>query len=275
MCKKEAILFLPYVYGFNTRAKTIVHKVAFLLYIVIPCIMNILFMNSFEVDIILFILSFTGMYLVYEIGYIYNDVYTTQKEINPTHWLKTKEMENYTQDKFPLLISFRVLFLTAVYVFMIIRGANNIVAYGISLSFLYLFFSLHNYFRGAINLVTDGFLNLFKYLTPLVVFATKGIDVLFFVYLFFEVPFARMLGYAIGKKYAFHRLKNIDVDIRRIIYYLVLTFIAGILFIANHIHVWFLYGVVYMLVYRVLCLILSRIESINKIRWKNEDQNGD
>lgn len=274
MCKKEAILFLPYAYGFNTRAKTILHKISFLLYIIAPCFINIMFMKSFEVNFVLFVLAFTGMYLVYEVGYIYNDIYTTQKEKNPTHWLKTEEMEYYAKDKFPLLISFRVVYLTAVCLAMSMIGSNNITLYIVGLTFLYLSFSLHNYFRGPINIVTDGFLNLFKYLTPMVIFSEINTDILFYVYLFFEVPFARMIGYVIGKKYALHRLANINVDIRRVIYYLILTFVAGILFVVDHIHIWFLYGAVYMLVYRVLCLILSRRENINKVRWKNEDRNG-
>lgn len=267
------ILFLPYAYGFNTRAKTIIHRISFLLYIIAPCLMNIIFMRSFDVDYGLFVLAFSGMYIVYEIGYIYNDVYTTKRENNPTRWIKTDELERYVEEKYPLLISSRIIYLTSICVSMSLVWNCNIRVYIICLALLYLFFSLHNYFRGFVNVFTDGLLNLFKYLTPLIAFAATYSDVRFFVYLLFEVPVARMIGYVIGKNYAFHGLAGINVDVRRVLYYFILTTVAGIMCIVNYSHIWFLYGVIYMLIYRIFCLILSKREGIRNTRWKNGDRN--
>ena len=82
-----------------------------------------------------------------------------------------------------------------------------------------------------------------------------------------------MIGYVIGKNYAFHGLAGINVDVRRVLYYFILTTVAGIMCIVNYSHIWFLYGVIYMLIYRIFCLILSKREGIRNTRWKNGDRN--
>lgn len=271
---REAILFFPFAYGFNTRAKTIIHKVAFLLYIIGPIFMNVLFMRAFKIKCSLFMLAFSGMYIVYEIGYIYNDIYTTKKEVNPTRWLKTEQMEKYAEDHYPLLVSIRVIYLTIIIWFVLESGGDNVLFYATSLVLLYFTFSFHNFFRGPINALTDGILNLLKYLSPLIIFAVEKSDLRFFLYLFLEVPLARMLGYVIGKKYALFRLAKINVDIRRVFYYFILTVIAAVMSFFDKNHIWFLYGSLYMILYRILCLFLSKQESINNTRWKNEDRNG-
>lgn len=272
MVIKKIVLFFPYGYGFNTRAKTQIHKVAFLFFIMIPCIINILFMNSFHINYIIFFLSFTGMYMVYEIGYIYNDTYTVSKEKSPTRWLKTEEQEKITKRFYPILISFRVLYVCLILFILTRLKANNVFLYMILLGILNLFFSFHNFFRGKINILTDGVINMLKYLSPMIIFVTKYSDYRFFIYLFFETAFPRMVEYAIGNGYAFSKWKKIGTDFRRVIYYLLLLCTAGVMYAINREHIWFLFGVIYMLIYRLLCMIIGRNDKIKFLRGMNGDR---
>lgn len=269
----NAMLFLPFAYGFNTRAKTKIHKIAFIFFILGPCLLNALFMTSFAIDLVAFLGAFCGMYMVYEIGYIYNDIYTTQKEEFPTKWLKTRDMESFVQANYPLLISVRVLYVSLL-IFVLLKTAQNTHYYIISLGILYFSFSLHNYYRNSLNIATDCLLNLFKYISPMIILINNIADCRFLFYLSLETVVPRTFEFAVGNNYAFKKMKAIDTDVRRVIYYFILSAIAGGLAIYRYDNIWFLYGSFYMLLYRISCLFIGKNDSIKKLRKENGDRNG-
>lgn len=268
---KPYYLLIPYFYGFNTRAKTTVHRISFLLFIFAPIFIAAYFMTCGEIDILLFILSFSAMYVVYEIGYIYNDVYTTKKEKKPTRWLKTENQEAFTQDFFPFLISVRVVYAAILIVAINHLGGLNSEAFIICLALLDFSFSGHNYFRNKVNIITDFAVNIFKYSIPLIPFVTSINQFPYILWIIVEIPLARGSEFIIGHKYGLKHLQQIQTDIRRIIFYGILLLIGmAISFFTKEVFYLILSG--YLFTYRFLCYFATKIAFIKKMRVDNGDR---
>lgn len=261
-------LFLPYLYGFNTRARSKVHKVSFFMLIVLPIFLNIFLLNNFVLDIFLFFLAFTAMYLVYEIGYIYNDVFTVKKEEKPTQWLTKKNVE-FVNDNYLLLISSRVIYILLL--MMVIRHISpyNYELFVVSLILLYFVFSLHNSFRGWINIITDGLLQILKYGSIFLLFLNGKDLLLAYIYIYIEIAFLRTLEFGIGKKYILKKLQNVNMDSFRLIYYLCMLVISAVLGIFSEEVYPLSIGLVYLLIYRILCKIMTLNKKIVEIRSTN------
>jgi len=266
-------IFFPYGYGCITRIKSIVHKISFFIIYVIPVFyfaLNSLQQAMVNGDFLLRIaIAFTETYCIYEIGYIYNDIFTRKKEKSPTNWFDNDGIERFVEQNYILLISVRVIYLTVGIVVLLLANEKNLPIFVIFLGLLYFTFSLHNYFRDKRNVLTDFFLNFFKYLTPVVLFVSSYQGIKNCIYLFFEIIIVRSLEFALGKGYFFSKLNSFDVDVLRVYYYAVLTLIAFVFWLAGFTNYTFLLSTVYFLIYRVFCIAVGRNRIIKNEREKN------
>lgn len=257
---------LPYIYGFSTRAKTLVHRLSFIALILIPILLHALIMAGCNFSFVLFCIGFTAMYVTYEIGYIYNDVYTVLKESKPTKWLEEKN-SIFVQNNYPLLISSRIICIFICIVVLTKYNTTNWLEFVGCLCLIHFVFSLHNYFRGIQNVFTNGGLQILKYISVLLLFGTgKNLFVHSFS-VFFEIAFVRTIEYAISKKYILTN-KNINIDNFRIIYYLLLSVVSFILYVVSEKYISFLIGSLYLMSYRVICKLLISNNKIVESRAK-------
>lgn len=263
------ILFLPYFYGFNTRARTNIHKLSFIFVVLVPILLNVYLMTSGLFEILDFILAFTVMYAVYEIGYIYNDAYTAKKEKKPTQWLKDEYIA-FVDDTYPLLIAARVMVILIGLFFLSYRQLYNFKGYVIMMGMLYMAFAFHNYYRGKINIITDGCLQIAKYCSILILFLNLQEVYVYLLYIYLEIGLVRTVEFGIGKKYIFPFLQIIKVDNLRVVYYFVLTVIAGVLSVTYKSSFHLFIGSLYMFCFRLVCLLLGKNKKISDNRMSND-----
>lgn len=263
------VLFLPYGYGFNTRAKTSVHKISLAAIFFVPVLINTRLMAGESFNLLTFIIVFTINYTVYEIGYIYNDIYTAKRELNPTKWIKTQKMEKFADKKFPLLVSIRVFYIAVGILYLLARELSNLRIFILLLAMLDISFAFHNSFRGKANILTDGALNLLKYISPMVIFVKGNADYRYMIFLYFETAFVRTVEFGIGNRYILPRLWKYDVDKRRLCYYSILFIVAVLCAVADETFLGFAVGAGYMFLYRTLCVMAMKFGKVENVRKQN------
>lgn len=265
------LLFLPFGYGFNTRAKTPVHRLSFLALILAPIVLNVSLMTRMQFDLVIFVLAFLAMYVTYEVGYIFNDVYTANKEKKPTQWLDDDKVA-YVHDKFPLLVAMRGLYVSVILVVLYIYKIPNYELFIIGLALMTVAFSFHNYFRGKQNVFTDGALQFFKYTIVLLPFGAGMNLALYVLFIYFEIAFERTLEFAIGKKHFLKVLQKYNIDNLRIVYYIILFILSMILIAMNKEIISLAIGTFYLLLYRVFCKLLTLNKSVRIVRKSNSKE---
>ena len=233
-----------------------------------PIAINVYLMTEGTAHWLAFALAFSAEYAVYEIGYIYNDTYTAGKEASPTKWVPP-EYKDYVKNDYPILIASRVFFIGVAFNLLCMLRASNVGLFGFLMAALYCDFTAHNYFRNAANVFTDGILQLLKYCSPMVLFLRQTTDLRFFVYIVLQIALVRALEFAIGKKYFFKKLQVYSIDFLRVIYYLGILAVAAAICVVSGSAMEMLPGTLFLLGYRVFCMILSKSKKISDERNTN------
>lgn len=215
-------LFIPLYYSFLTRVnkfKTIVSYIYTFLLINFFLVYLVSDMPIREA-IIIFILAFISLNLVYEIGYLYNDYYTVKKEKTPTIRLCDKDNLSLNQF-FPLLIAFRVLLITIIVLILSNFENINLSLFILMLSLLNFSYSLHNYFRNKMNLITIFLLMIFKYLSipSLFINYIQNIHVLIIFLLTF--PLVRTILFTVHERIGIKLVKKDEIIEFRVKYFFI------------------------------------------------------
>lgn len=266
--------YLPYVYGISTRAKTVFYKLSFLAYIVIPNLIAVLiyfrFLNIVNL-FIPFIMAFTAMYCVYEIGYIQNDTFTIRFEQEPTYRLPKKEQE-YVYKNALLLISVRFVTI-AVLVFLLSRIHGLLIFPFISmLCILYVGYSFYNSFRNRSNIVSIFFVLLGKYCAIPLLFIPVRTNYIIYLAIIIAIPLFRTVEESkTNKRY---KLKTTlftpsRIDLTRALYYLILVCVTSVLTVFGKDS--FMPALIffsYLFVFRALCYVASKSKKILDNREK-------
>jgi hypothetical protein len=257
--------FFPYLYGFSTRAKTISYKISFLLVVIFPILFCVLsYWSSVIYDIGIFIMGFTAMYCIYEIGYIFNDTHTTKYEKDPTYRLSFEDQKRIERLSI-VIISERILIVGVLVILLNYMDAKNIILFVICLLLLNFFYSLHNYYRSRISVVTMFLVVLMKYITVPILFMDLKDYWIYASILAIIIPVIRMFEYGTKDYCKLIPIKNIDLF--RVYYYFFLTIISIILFLINIEFLFFVILATYFFVFRIISYIIIR-KSNGRIRNK-------
>lgn len=268
---KNIILFFPYQYGFHTRAKSKMHKVSFLFLIFFPIAMNAMMINEKTLDVVFvcrLLLFFSAMYMVYEIGYIGNDVFTPKLEKKTTRWLDKGRIK-YVQKNYKKLIAIRIIWVALIICILEILHTEKIIHFILTLICLTASFHIHNSIRGRLNVLTDFLLNFFKYTSCLLPFSADAKKLTNFVFFsIIEIVLVRTLEFGIERHYILTFLKGFDYDKNRVKYYSLLTVGAGVFSVMNADFRPLFCVSLYLFLYRLFCLILVRksymVQSVKK-----------
>lgn len=248
--------FFPFGYGFNTRAKTLAYRLSFFVVTVLPSLYIALMIGGLNIQaLISYIVSFVAMYVVYEIGYIYNDVYTVGFEKSPTYRLSEGDYK-YVRKKYPLMISTRLGVVIASVCYFFYYNSRIVLTYILLLFLLYLIYSIHNYTRSKVTAFTMLGIVWLKYLIPIVSFMDKSNAFECVLLSLCIIPFPRFVEY--GSKDYCHLFKLRQYGRFRIIYYAVLLTceVLGLIFTRKYI--WHIPLIAVMLVYRCFTYIIEK-----------------
>lgn len=226
------------------------------------CLLSYIYYSVIPCAIPEFLISFAIIFLVvlalYEIGYLYNDLFAVKVENAPT--LRVKN--DWFVQNFYGLVGSRVVFIVFSIVGLYINSRQLCVS-GYLLNFIVLLaclgfaFYLHNVVRGPGNVLTFCALSFLKYYTVLFLIS----DNLFFIMVFLSFTFIRTLEYGSVKGYIKGRLAAFivsDIDFFRVVYYIFLFSAVGIFVLAGMIPLNYLFVVIYFLVYRLGIYALVR-----------------
>jgi hypothetical protein len=261
------ILICPFAYGIKTRTKTWVSKLSFVGLFVIPNILFCYFSSEGEITIINFFVALSTLFSAYEVGYIYNDVLAVKYETNPTKWIPVDSLE-FVHKTYEILIGIRVIWIViACWILSVSYSISKVFTFLLVLGFLNLFYGIHNYIRGVGNCITFFLLQFIKY-GGLVILFGKGRNILTYIVCgVLEIGIVRTYEYLRDKRYLNSMPLIENVDLRRVLYCLLLTMIT--LVVSNLIND---YGIlltcIYMLIYRLFCFWLSKIDFIKDDRKK-------
>lgn len=261
--------FIPYTYGLESRSKSIFYKLSFIILIILPILITVIFFggNNFKIYIE-FALAFTSMYSVYEIGYMVNDTFTTSFEEFPSYWLPQKERKVINKI-YPLLISERVLIITIACYAMNVVNVKNLWLFIIELALLNILFSLHNCVRNRFNIVTNMLLQALKYCSVPVLFVNLNDYPICIIVMCLAVPLIRSIEFLRKKRFNIKWAQNMPFDLIRVIYYLVLIVVGVILNYFCQSFFCLVYIAVLLFLFRLTCYIGIKSKKIQDIRTNN------
>jgi hypothetical protein len=203
-----------------------------------------------------FSLGFMAFYTLYEVGYLENDIITTQKESSATLRLPFKEQEKITKG-YSQIVGFRLLLV--LFFLLLLRGVvgswEALSAFLLLLLVSRVVFWFHNHLRNRGNIVTYFLLASLKYGMVFTLNGTQE-EGLFLLGVLLLFPLPRTLEHMARKRYGFKRyaLRMGSYDCFRIVYYGGFVFILLIPLLSSEMsgRWWLLEGFgVYFLLFRL------------------------
>lgn len=171
-------------------------------------------------SLLIYPLFFYAVISLYEIGYLYNDIYSVKKERSPTD----RVFDQWFVVNFNRLVLSRVIFVI-LFLFLIwmLIPFDKFVVFFTFLMLLGFSFYLHNTIRGRLNVLTFCFLSFMKYSTLLVFLNDYTLIALTFL----SFTFLRTIEYAAVKKHI-PKLDFITKDFHsfRMVYYFILVVLS-------------------------------------------------
>jgi hypothetical protein len=184
---------------------------------------------------VLFTLSFFAFYTLYDIGYIYNDIFTIKYEENPNFRLK-KEAYSYFEKHYEQIVSKKILLFMVLlsiamafsfcYELSVYFGAYLMMVCGVGVAF-----TLHNRVRSRWNIGTFFLLSSLKYITPLMLLLPWSQMVLIWPYVILLFPLPRTIEHATKTKYHLQSWQRLigSHDRFRLYYYALLWVVLSIM----------------------------------------------
>lgn len=223
--------YLPIFWIFSVRYNgkiNIINSVSFFMIDVFPTVYIALALKGVDaVNIFNLMVSIFVMFCFYEIGYIFNELITTTFEKQPTlripeknRIIMLKHIEN--------MVTLRLVIGVIISDYLIECNPNNIKLFISMILILLISYSLHNYYRNWINLLTMGIEVTLKYMMPISLILPLELYTQAILMIIVSVTLLRVIEYGVKKKIIKHRIRNVDGF--RIRYYMVsviLVFLIG------------------------------------------------
>ncbi len=253
--------YIPLMYTYVTRYKTVFRFLSFLFFTCLPSFYIVVVNNNISFQLIVnYIVTFIVMYSAYEVGYLFNDIVTIQFEQNPTLRINKKyidilpkHLENMLTVRFAAIVI--GCFFLQNYVF-------NIDIFIVALLLLFITYSLHNFVRSRINIITMFLLVLLKNLILIIPFMNDEFYQIMIIVLF-SIVFIRT--YEFATKDRFKLLSPIkDIDFFRIKYYLIVLLFIFILYTTHFMPMKYLYIFLMFLVYRLFTYLLLKKQVLKR-----------
>lgn len=220
---------IPFVYLFNSRLHLRVERISWVFINPIVLFLATWLLSNLPLGehILLFLLAFLVWQSLYEIGYIYNDVFTTKNEVDPTLRLGERGA-SFIERRFALIVTFRsaisaLAFLGIVWLDQYKNLNLHVLWFLGVLGLSCIAFVAHNSIRNRLNIITFGVLSATKYSALPLLMVAEGQEVVGLLVSLTMFPLVRTLEHATKKKYLVGWLKKIVgvFPLFRIKYYVV------------------------------------------------------
>lgn len=235
------------MWSFYTRHKTPLNKVSFFMVDIFP---SLFFAYIYNSDFIEYVLAFTFMYCLYEIGYISNDVVSVMNESKPTYRINENDLPYVRKNLYGIIL---IRLILAMFIgYTIIIGYNANVSYFLCFGCaLLLAYYLHNHFRGRINIVTMFGVVFLKYFIPIsiVLRSTKDIENCMLI-IILAIVLPRVIEYTAKKKF-FPIVHIRNIHKMRLMYML---FLFLLLLVSGCNNEYFIF-ICLLLFYRCICYV--------------------
>lgn len=224
--KKEKF-YVPLFYTLFTRYCGILGLLSFFITSVFPSVFYFyIFIAEENINRskISFLCSYLIINLIYEIGYVINDIYSSQKEKSPTLRLSKQELE-FCENNILKIINIRLLFIILFYAVLVCLG-NASPMFCIGCLLLMSIYLVHNSINSRYRFLSNFLLVTFRFLAPFLIFSVQ-INIEPFVLLFLILPLLKTITYFLKKNASCSEkfLNNFQL-----IYYLVLSFVFALCF---------------------------------------------
>lgn len=213
----SACFYIPMIYSFKTRYKGLA---SFFITSILPLLV---YFNVFVSHInkgrnfISLLFSYLITNLIYEIGYILNDVYPSAKEKNPTNRLMGSEL-SFCKDKIVSIISVRVVYITLLFILLVTMRVAVILFLIASFS-LMVCYVVHNNISPKYRFITNFILVSLRYISPFSIYRIEE-NTAAIIQLFLTVPFLKTNTYILKKNF---KASEKFLDTFQLIYYCLLT----------------------------------------------------
>lgn len=254
--------YIPMVYTFTTRYNNIFAAISFLIFTCLPSLFLVISHNIVTIGLLVnYCIIFYAMYAAYEIGYLFNDIITTQFEKDPTNRIQEmyinrmpKHLENM------VTVRLIVISLGAYWTWSI---GTNIEIFIIMLFLLLIFYSIHNYFRNGINILTMFLLVFLKNFIPIIPFVKMHNWQEASILIIISICVIRTYEFATKKR--FHLKIDIDnIDVFRIKYYIFVLAIMCGLFSLHYVSASYIELPLFFLLYRLFIWKLLKLKNFRK-----------
>ena len=229
-CKNRWLdYYIPLRWTFATRYINIINIISFFIIDAFPSFYVVAMFSDGEWEKLLYwCLAFFTLFCFYECGYIFNEGVCVRFEENPTIRIPEpffSEILHHLEN----LITVRLVAGTFGSWILLNKFPENTNLYIALVLLLLVVYSIHNYYRGIVNIVTMPLEVILKYMIPISVFikADKFLQALFIIML--VVVLVRTIEYASKKRYVSWIRVTKNVDVFRIKYYVVINIILGML----------------------------------------------
>nr|UEO57264.1 hypothetical protein [Morganella morganii] len=259
------IYYIPFVYFYKTRLKSIKKFISWMIIYTIPVSFSFTFYTGFNSDVIpnLFIslLSITLIYSLYEVGYIYNDTETIKTEKKPTIRLTENQLEFYEKNK-TIIYSSRIIVSILISFLLVLITSENILPFLFSTWMLLIVYYFYNTTRSLYNLPLHFILVSIRYASVSIIFGQSYL-VLFYLILLF--PVINLLERTTESRFNISNIINKpfkNKTIGRIFYYAILSLFSIFLFLTNQSSIDYIFMIIslYYFIYRT-SLFLLRVKA--------------
>jgi len=216
--------YLPFSYGWESRAKTWPDKISFFVIWLLPLFGLCAFFAGLSGRYVLqFLLAAVAQYSLYEIGYLQNDFVTVRHEKFPNYRLEESQHE-VVKKRLKGMVAARLLTIALCCLLLALAGVKEIALFRFVSALVILMgcFGLHNWIRSRWNILTYLLLCSVKYSVLLLLFCPVEMLGTPLLTMFFAFPFPRTLEHASKEKYGLHFLKG-SFHRFRLIYYIVFS----------------------------------------------------
>lgn len=228
-CKNSWLdYYVPLRWTFTTRYINIINIISFFVIDAFPSLYVVaMFADGDWEKILYWCLAFFTLFCFYECGYIFNEAVCVRFEENPTIRIQEpffSKMPRHLEN----LITIRLVIGTVGSWILLTVYPQNIDIYIALILLLLVVYSIHNFYRGIINIITMPLEVLLKYMIPISVFIKADEIWQAVIIVLFVIVLVRTIEYTSKKRYVSWIRVTRNVDVFRIKYYVVINIVFGL-----------------------------------------------
>lgn len=265
--------YIPFLYTLRTRYNTTINRISFFIITVFPSLFFVVILKGFCLSILVdYFVMLLGMHSVYECGYLFNDLVTVRYENNPTMRF-TKEKADGLLKHLQNMLTLRLTVALFATWYIVERYYVGSIVVPL-MTVLLVVYTLHNFYRNRINIITMCFMVTLKYLIPCVPFVEESALTEIFIFLFVSIPLLRTIEYAAKDRYGLKFLTICNYEVFRIKFYAIVVVMLSTAIYLNFVKAQYLVLPVCLFFFRVGTFFIMRNKRVSSVINANRKRNG-